>query len=294
MAGGRVLSAVSHQTLRATRVPTGRVLPISAAETFRQRLPFRGFEHDPLIRRLSLEHYRPEIDGIADRGEIEQGVGQDNQGGTGQGRPHLAAAQIGDADGKGGDECPPEGYGLGSGNVGLMLQILHFLLKADKEDQRDQRRQAEDEKGQHHHQWTVGELEGRMYAIDDGDKDHQDAEKGDDALVDRHMGKEQPLQAIGEGHEQGDIKEHPRQHVLLGPLDVVVHPGDQRQAGSGVLVGAAVLEVVFVGSGPGAGGFWHLSSRPRMRWLTMEWRSRLSTLGITRCIMSSAACIEVW
>ncbi|KUG29838.1 hypothetical protein ASZ90_000277 [hydrocarbon metagenome] len=116
---------------------------------------------------------------------------------------------------------------------GPLLQVAHLPFEAEEDDHGHTQRQPQDEKGQDDHHRAVGQAKGRMHMVDHGDDRGQDGAESGDALVDVGVAENHPFQAIGEGHEQGDIKEHAEQDVLLGLFHVVVDPGGQGPAGPG-------------------------------------------------------------
>ena len=108
-----------------------------------------------------------------------------------------------------------------------LLQQDHLVFEAEKDDQRHHQGEPHDEKGQDHHHGAVGQLKGRVDLVDDGDEQQQDRHEGDDPFVDVGVGKQQPLQAEGEGDEQGDVEQDAEEDVLLGFFHMVVDPAGQ-------------------------------------------------------------------
>jgi hypothetical protein len=42
-----------------------------------------------------------------------------------------------------------------------------------------------------------------------------------------HKAEGQALHTVSKGYKKGHIKQHPEEHILLGLVDVIVHPAGQ-------------------------------------------------------------------
>ena len=70
------------------------------------------------------------------RREAHDGKGQNDQGGTGQGRAQASPSQVADAQQESSHKRFPAADLTGLNQLGAGLQSSHFFLKAEKYDQR--------------------------------------------------------------------------------------------------------------------------------------------------------------
>ena len=140
-----------------------------------------------------------------------------------------SSAQIGDAEEKSGDKCLPV-TDLFRTLMGCpSLEADHFLFEAEKNDQGDHKRQADNKKGQDDHHWAVGQFKGRMNIVDDGDEQHQDQAEADDAFIDGGKIEQKTFHDKGKGNKQGNIEKYAEKDILLGFLNLDIDPGRQSQ-----------------------------------------------------------------
>ena len=202
--------------------------------------PARVFQEKPVIGHVRVVEDAGMVPQGFDRGEAHDRERQNDEGGAGERRAQAPPAQVAHPEHEGRHEGfpAPDLAALGAARPGL--EAGDFLLEAEEDDQRHDQGQPHDEEGEDHHHGAVGQLEGRVHVVDQGDEQHQNAAEGGDAFVDVGVGEQQPLQAEGERHEQRNIEQHAIEDVLLGLVHIVVHARGQCP-GTGAGLGKPVV-----------------------------------------------------
>ena len=107
------------------------------------------------------------------RRKAHDGKGQNDQGGAGQGSAQASPSQVADAQQKSGHKRFPAADFAGLHQLGPGLKLSHFLLKAEKYNQRHNHRKPHNKKCQDDDHRAIGQSKCRMHIVNNNNQQDQ-------------------------------------------------------------------------------------------------------------------------